>query len=174
MNTSLSKKLRLIYFGWVIFVSALSSTSQASSFADGVFALKDLQTTSLNLREGSCNGPVLADFKKTKVASAATTREKGLSGRKKLLAENEGMLFVFNPPQSANFWMKNTYIPLGILFFKADGTVSKDYVMRPEDNPVEPKMMYPAPEPIVAAIEIAPDWIKKLSTKMTLVRACLK
>jgi uncharacterized protein len=32
------------------------------------------------------------------------------------LAKDRGMLFVFNPPQPARFWMKNTLIPLDIIF----------------------------------------------------------
>jgi uncharacterized protein len=32
------------------------------------------------------------------------------------LADNRGMLFVFNPPRPASFWMKNTLIPLDMLF----------------------------------------------------------
>jgi uncharacterized protein len=32
------------------------------------------------------------------------------------LAKDRGMLFVFNPPQPARFWMKNTLIPLDMIF----------------------------------------------------------
>lgn len=32
------------------------------------------------------------------------------------LAKDRGMLFVFNPPRSVKFWMKNTLIPLDMLF----------------------------------------------------------
>ena len=39
----------------------------------------------------------------------------GLMNRKKM-APDAGMLFVFARPQVASFWMKNTYIPLDILF----------------------------------------------------------
>ena len=33
------------------------------------------------------------------------------------------MLFVFEQPQYASFWMKNTYVPLDLIFVAADGTV---------------------------------------------------
>ena len=39
------------------------------------------------------------------------------------LAENAGMLFVFKQPQHLTFWMKNTEIPLDMIFATADGTV---------------------------------------------------
>jgi uncharacterized membrane protein (UPF0127 family) len=35
-----------------------------------------------------------------------------------------GMLFVYPDAAPRSMWMKNTYIPLDILFIRADGTVS--------------------------------------------------
>lgn len=40
------------------------------------------------------------------------------------LPENTGMLFVYEGADVRSMWMKNTYIPLDILFARADGTVS--------------------------------------------------
>ena len=39
------------------------------------------------------------------------------------LDENAGMLFPFPDSQQRSFWMKNTLIPLDIIFVKQDGTI---------------------------------------------------
>ena len=39
------------------------------------------------------------------------------------MAENAGMLFDFNPPRDPQMFMKNTLIPLDMLFISSDGTI---------------------------------------------------
>lgn len=56
------------------------------------------------------------------VADTYARREQGLMWVKKL-PPDRGMLFVFEQPQLASFWMKNTYVPLDILFVAPDGRV---------------------------------------------------
>ena len=61
---------------------------------------------------------------KFRVEVARTTEEqaKGLMFRTAMGAD-EGMLFPFDPPRDASFWMKNTVIPLDIVFIGTDGKV---------------------------------------------------
>lgn len=52
------------------------------------------------------------------IADTPAARAQGLSGTKGL-SSSQGMLFVFNPPQSACFWMKDMNYNLDILWFDA-------------------------------------------------------
>lgn len=56
------------------------------------------------------------------MATTDERREQGLMYVRHLAADH-GMLFVFEHPQILNFWMKNTRIPLDLLFIAQDGRV---------------------------------------------------
>lgn len=56
------------------------------------------------------------------IADTESKRRKGLMYRRNL-GINEGMIFVFPDESPRSFWMKNTYIPLDIVFIDSDGNV---------------------------------------------------
>ena len=58
------------------------------------------------------------------VATTNQERALGLMFRREL-AENAGMLFLYDRPQPAAMWMKNTILPLDMIFIAAGGTVHR-------------------------------------------------
>lgn len=77
---------------------------------------------------------------KAEISDTPQKTEKGLMHRKEL-AENKGMLFIFDRPGPRVFWMKNTLISLDIIFINADKTVysiahnvPRSYVYTPDNQ----------------------------------------
>ena len=69
------------------------------------------------------------------VADTLEKQERGLMFRRSL-PENEGMLFVYKEPIEMSFWMRNTLIPLDIVFVGADGVILNIHQARPLDESV--------------------------------------
>lgn len=90
------------------------------------------------------------------IADTDATRERGLMFRQRL-PEDRGMLFDFGQPQPVSMWMKNTYIPLDMLFIRADGSIA--YIA---EN-TKPKSLdtIGITEPVKAVLELAGGTAKK-------------
>ena len=83
------------------------------------------------------------------VARTQAELETGLMNRTSLAAD-AGMLFDFGFTQSVAMWMKDTLIPLDMLFIRADGTIAGIAARRvPESLDV-----IPSPGPVRAVLEI--------------------
>jgi uncharacterized membrane protein (UPF0127 family) len=84
------------------------------------------------------------------VARTPAEQSRGLMNRENL-APDRGMVFPYDPPVDASFWMKNTLIPLDMIFVRADGTIA-----RIEAN-TAPLSLEPvkAGEPVGAVLELA-------------------
>lgn len=92
------------------------------------------------------NGPVKFDVE---MANDKQSQEYGLMFRKSL-APKAGMLFDFHTTVMTSFWMKNTLIPLDMVFIKMDGTISS---VAPDAVPMTTTNI-PSVEPIRAVLEI--------------------
>jgi uncharacterized protein len=67
---------------------------------------------------------------RVEVASTDTQRAQGLMNRRSL-APNAGMVFLFATPTRAQFWMKDTLIPLSIAFYDRRGRILRILDMAP-------------------------------------------
>ena len=68
------------------------------------------------------------------VADTSAAREVGLMYRDSMPSDH-GMIFVFSSDQTNPFWMKNTRIPLDIVYVDADAHVIAVRPMRPYAKP---------------------------------------
>ncbi len=87
---------------------------------------------------------------RVEVARTPEEQAKGLMYRT-ALAPDAGMIFPFDPPRPASFWMRNTYIPLDMLFIRADGTIA---VIAANTTPLSLAPVESG-EPVAAVLEIA-------------------
>lgn len=89
-------------------------------------------------------------------------QQRGLMHRTKL-AEDAGMLFWFGGKETErSFWMKNTLIPLDMLFIKADGTIHHIHAE------AQPHNLNGAPSngPVAAVLEINGGLSQKLGIRV--------
>ncbi|CAM8629355.1 MULTISPECIES: DUF192 domain-containing protein [Sphingobium] len=84
------------------------------------------------------------------VAATPQAQEKGLMFRKEL-APDGGMLFPMDPPRTASFWMKDTLIPLDMLFIHTDGTIA---FLKSNAQPYS-RIPVSAGVPVAAVLELA-------------------
>ena len=102
-----------------------------------------LQRVPLTIRSGSGEHRFAVD-----VAATFAEQETGLMFRRSL-GPDEGMIFPNDPPQEVAFWMKNTLIPLDLVYIRADGRIAR--ITRGEPMSLQ---TLPSGEPIAAVLEI--------------------
>lgn len=83
------------------------------------------------------------------IADDPAEKQQGLMWRH-TLAPHHGMLFLYRQPTEAAFWMRNTYIPLDIIFIRADGRVHR---VAAHAVPLSDTRI-PSQGPILAVLEI--------------------
>ena len=91
------------------------------------------------------------------MASTSAEQAKGLMFRREL-PEGQGMLFDFHHEQPTSFWMKNTYIPLDMIFIRGDGRI-----LRIAENTVPlSEALVPSGGPVRAVLEVNAGMARKL------------
>ena len=100
-------------------------------------------------------------FAQIELALTPEAHQRGLMKRK-TLAEDGGMLFVFSKPEVHVFWMKDTWIPLDLIYFDEGGVILAIHTMAPEPRkPNESEQAYclrlktySSHKPAIAALEL--------------------
>ncbi len=125
--------------------SACTAEPQAPVAQSGALSQSGLAVIPLEIRSG-------AKVHRFQVEVAASPEEQaqGLMFRESL-GPNRGMVFPFDPPRPASFWMKNTLIPLDMLFVRADGTIAR-IAANTVPHSLDPEGVS---EPVAAVLEIA-------------------
>jgi len=94
------------------------------------------------------------------VARSSDEQATGLMNRQ-TLAPDRGMIFPFDEIRVASFWMKNTLIPLDMVFVRADGTIAN---IEANTVPLSLEPVYSI-EPVAAVLEIAGGRAEELGIK---------
>jgi uncharacterized membrane protein (UPF0127 family) len=92
------------------------------------------------------------------VSQTDAAREKGLMFRESL-PENAGMLFIFDKPDFYAFWMKDTLIPLDIIWIDGNKIVDIKTDLPPGQGEFPPAYVTSAPADMV--LEVNAGFAKK-------------
>jgi uncharacterized membrane protein (UPF0127 family) len=104
-----------------------------------------LKQVPLNIRSSNSTHSFVVE-----VAESGAQQAQGLMFRTQL-APDKGMIFPFAEDRVASFWMKNTVIPLDIIFIRRDGTI-ESIAAHTTPYSLDPVL---SNEPIATVLEIA-------------------
>lgn len=97
---------------------------------------------------------------RVQIAVREEEMQRGLMDRRDLGA-NEGMLFVYDRPQSMSFWMRNTPTPLDIGFFDRSGKLLEIYPLHPFDE----TGVQSRSDELLIALEMNQGWFRESGIK---------
>lgn len=137
----------LLSLSAVVCLAPLPANSQSRAAEDS----PKLQTQALRIGNAKLQ---------VEVADTNQTRQRGLMHRR-FMAEDHGMLFVFERAERRCFWMRNTYIPLSIAYLDEYARIIDILDMKPLD---ESSVCSTAPAQY--ALEVNQGWFERHQIKI--------
>jgi uncharacterized membrane protein (UPF0127 family) len=141
---------RLLCSWWGIVIGALLCAGAAAAPASVAF-----EESSLTVDAANGQFEFLVEM-----AVNPTQRSQGLMFRESL-EEDRGMLFDFGKSQRAAMWMRNTYVPLDMLFIDAHGQITQ---IAADTQPLSDAVIA-SREPVRAVLELRGGVSAKLGIK---------
>ncbi|HIH17967.1 MAG TPA: DUF192 domain-containing protein [Nanoarchaeota archaeon] len=99
---------------------------------------------------------------KVEIADEPYEHARGLMFRESM-KDDEGMLFIFSDSEYRTFWMKNTLIPLDIIFIDGDSQIVDITTMQPCEK--EPCETYTSSGPAKYVLEVNAGFAEKNGLK---------
>jgi len=100
------------------------------------------------------------------VAQTLTQKSRGLSNRSSLCS-NCGMIFVYQKEGTYPFWMKDTLIPLDIIWISSRGVVTDIVTANPQPNtPITKLTLYQNTKPAQYIIELNADRCREIELQV--------
>ncbi|HKL34964.1 MAG TPA: DUF192 domain-containing protein [Salegentibacter sp.] len=157
-----------------IILSAILTASVLSACKDDETSEAPIETEEITFtKEGEAtllkpNGDIIQQID-IEIADNAYERQTGLMYRESM-EDEQGMLFIYDNEAPRAFYMKNTYIPLDIIYFASDSTaVSFQKNAQPQDE-----TSLPSGEPAQFVLELnaglADDWNIEIGDKIDFKR----
>lgn len=146
LNKSITILLILVAVFIVVVLVSGKNANKVDNYGEAVTKIPRDTSSSLKQAIVSIDNNLLV----ARVADSEASREKGLSGTH-FLNEKSGMWFVFEEADQHGFWMKDTKIPLDIIWVDSFGTiVHMEENIRPESYP----KVYTPPVPAQYVLEV--------------------
>lgn len=158
MKFNISRRFVLIV-GLMLAVGSASCALQAQGLRPheplNPAKAQSLPTSPLTIQSGAKTHSFVVEL-----ADTDRQREIGLMHRNDLAA-NHGMLFDFQGEQMLRFWMRNTFIPLDMIFIRATGEI----IFIAENTVPHSDAQVASPQPVQAVLEVPGGTSARLGLK---------
>lgn len=106
------------------------------------------------------------DHLRVRIPSTAKLQEKGLAGVD-YLSDDEGMLWIYAPPERAVFWMKGMLIPLDFVWINSGHIVDLTENVQPPISAVSTDLPIIDPGvPVDGVLEVAAGYVQRHTLKV--------